>query len=508
MAKSNGERHAFQAEVSKLLGLMANSLYRDKEIFLRELISNASDACDKLRYAAITKPELLGDDAALAVTIKADSKDGVLVVADNGIGMNREELIDNLGTIARSGTEAFVKQMAESQGSGGEDEADGQNEQDSLAAGLIGQFGVGFYSSFMVAKRVEVVTRRADEAEGWRWRSDGTGSFSIAPEADAARGTRIELLPAQGRPRVPGAAAHPHRRQGVLRPHRPADLAGERERPEGDGQRGLGALEPAEERHRRSPVPRVLPPHRPHAGRSLAHHPPPCRRADRIHGAALRAGLQALRPVRPDSPAPGAALRQAGLHHRRVRGPDPALPPLHAWRGGLQRPRAQREPRDPSARPHPGEDPHRLGEARLLRAREARQEDAGRVCVVLGELRGGTEGRTLRRRGAEGPAASPRPLPHHGRRRSLAFARRLRGRHAGAAGGDLLHQRGGPGGATPQPPGRGLPGARDRRAAHGRPGRPVLATRRWRLQGKDVPLRDPGCGGPRDVRRERRGQAG
>ena len=190
MAETNGERHAFQAEVSKLLGLMANSLYRDKEIFLRELISNASDACDKLRYAAITQPDLLGDDAALAVTITPDSRSGVLVVADNGIGMNREELIDNLGTIARSGTDAFVKKMAESQGSDGEDEQDGQ---DGLAAGLIGQFGVGFYSCFMVAKRVEVVTRRAGEAEGWRWRSDGTGSFSIAPDADAARGTRIEL---------------------------------------------------------------------------------------------------------------------------------------------------------------------------------------------------------------------------------------------------------------------------------------------------------------------------
>ena len=170
MAKTNGERHAFQAEVSKLLGLMANSLYRDKEIFLRELISNASDACDKLRYAAITQPDLLGDDAALAVTITPDSRSGVLVVADNGIGMSREELIDNLGTIARSGTDAFVKQMAEAQGSDGEDEQDGQ---DGLAAGLIGQFGVGFYSCFMVAKRVEVVTRKADEAEGWRWRSDG-----------------------------------------------------------------------------------------------------------------------------------------------------------------------------------------------------------------------------------------------------------------------------------------------------------------------------------------------
>ena len=193
MANTNGERHAFQAEVSKLLGLMARSLYREKEIFLRELISNASDAGDKLRYAAITQPDLLGDDAALQVTITPDKKAGVLVVADNGIGMNRDELIDNLGTIARSGTEAFVKQMAESSGEDGKEGKDAEDGSDGLASGLIGQFGVGFYSSFMVAKRVEVVTRRAGETEGWRWRSDGTGSFTIAPAPDAGRGTRIVL---------------------------------------------------------------------------------------------------------------------------------------------------------------------------------------------------------------------------------------------------------------------------------------------------------------------------
>ena len=190
MANTDGERHAFQAEVSKLLGLMANSLYREKEIFLRELISNASDACDRLRYAAITQPDLLGDDAALQVTIVPDKKAGVLVVVDNGIGMSRDELIDNLGTIARSGTEAFVKQMAEAAAEDGEDRQDGQ---DGRSAGLIGQFGVGFYSAFMVAKKVEVVTRRADEAGGWRWQSDGSGSFTIAPAADAGRGTRIAL---------------------------------------------------------------------------------------------------------------------------------------------------------------------------------------------------------------------------------------------------------------------------------------------------------------------------
>ena len=184
MTKVNEESHAFQAEVGKLLDLMINSLYRDKEIFLRELVSNASDACDKLRYSALARPDLLGADATLSVTIKPEKRKRLLVVADNGIGMNRDELIDNLGTIARSGTEAFVKRMAEEPDAGG---------RENDAAGLIGQFGVGFYSAFMVADRVEVVTRKAGEDEGWRWRSDGAGSFSIAPEPDAARGTRIAL---------------------------------------------------------------------------------------------------------------------------------------------------------------------------------------------------------------------------------------------------------------------------------------------------------------------------
>ena len=184
MTKTEGESHAFQAEVGKLLDLMINSLYRDKEIFLRELVSNAADACDKLRYSAIARPELMGDDTSLSVTIKPEKRKRLLVIADNGIGMSRDELIENLGTIARSGTEAFVKRMAAEEGAGGR-----ENE----AAGLIGQFGVGFYSAFMVAERVEVATRKTGEEEGWRWRSDGAGSFSVAPEPEAARGTRIEL---------------------------------------------------------------------------------------------------------------------------------------------------------------------------------------------------------------------------------------------------------------------------------------------------------------------------
>src|SRR5437660_9608336 len=126
------ETHSFQAEVAELLGLMVHSVYSEADVFLRELISNASDACDKLRYEAIAKPELLADGRALAIRIKPDAAAGTLTVEDTGIGMDRAELIDNLGTVARSGTRAFIERLAHAN--------DG--------AGLIGQFGVGFYSAF------------------------------------------------------------------------------------------------------------------------------------------------------------------------------------------------------------------------------------------------------------------------------------------------------------------------------------------------------------------------
>jgi molecular chaperone HtpG len=172
------ERHGFQAEVSRLLDIVAHSLYSDKAIFLRELISNASDACDRLRYLALTQPELAGEDAGYRVTLAVDRGQRTLTVADNGIGMNRGDLVDNLGTIARSGTAAFVKQLT---GDAAKDMA------------LIGQFGVGFYSAFMVADRVEVLSRKAGESEGWRWVSDGQGEFAIAPAEFEKRGTRITL---------------------------------------------------------------------------------------------------------------------------------------------------------------------------------------------------------------------------------------------------------------------------------------------------------------------------
>lgn len=168
----------FQAEVAKLLKIVTHSLYSEKEIFLRELVSNASDACDRLRYAALTEPELLGSDAELGVAIEVDRAARTLSVVDNGIGMNRDELVSNLGTIARSGSEAFVSQLS------------GDAARDTK---LIGQFGVGFYSAFMVADKVEVISRKAGDAQAWHWMSDGTGSFTVGEATRAGRGTSVRL---------------------------------------------------------------------------------------------------------------------------------------------------------------------------------------------------------------------------------------------------------------------------------------------------------------------------
>src|SRR6201997_4057490 len=170
------ETRSFQAEVSRLLEIVAHSLYSEKEIFLRELISNASDACARLRYAALTEPTLAEGDTSYRVVLTPDKSARTLTIGDNGIGMNREELIDNLGTIARSGTAAFVNQLS----------GDARNDMS-----LIGQFGVGFYSAFMVAEKVEVLSRKAGESQGWRWVSDGRGEFTVEPLPEAERGTTI-----------------------------------------------------------------------------------------------------------------------------------------------------------------------------------------------------------------------------------------------------------------------------------------------------------------------------
>jgi molecular chaperone HtpG len=174
----SGERHEFQAETRQLLRLMIHSMYSNKEIFLRELISNASDAVDKLRFTAIQQPDLLGEDADLAIDLLIDKTAGTVTVRDNGIGMSRQEVIDNLGTIARSGTKQFLESLS------------GEARKDST---LIGQFGVGFYSAFIVADRVSVLTRRAGETTAFRWESDGEGSYTLEEAQKPGRGTDVVL---------------------------------------------------------------------------------------------------------------------------------------------------------------------------------------------------------------------------------------------------------------------------------------------------------------------------
>ncbi len=177
------DTHVFQADVARLLDLMVHSVYSERDIFLRELISNAADACEKLRYEAIAAPDLVADGAPFGITVSLDKDAKTLTVADNGIGMSRDDLVSALGTIASSGTRAFLDRVA------GDKEA--QTSQN-----LIGQFGIGFYSAFMVATNVRVDTHRAGSAEAWTWTSDGKGAYAIAalPLEDApARGTRVTL---------------------------------------------------------------------------------------------------------------------------------------------------------------------------------------------------------------------------------------------------------------------------------------------------------------------------
>ena len=173
------EKKKFDAEVVKVLHLMINSLYTNKEIFLRELISNSSDACDKLRYLSQTNSSLVQDDPDFKINISIDKEAKTISISDNGIGMNRKDLQENLGTIAKSGTQGFVDQLS------------GDSKKDSQ---LIGQFGVGFYSCFMVADKVTVTSKKAGEDKVYVWESDGKGEYTISDsDREFARGTEIIL---------------------------------------------------------------------------------------------------------------------------------------------------------------------------------------------------------------------------------------------------------------------------------------------------------------------------
>lgn len=176
---SQTETHHFQAEIQQLLNIVIHSLYTDKEIFVRELISNAADACEKLRFNQSSGKPVYQSEIEPGITVTTDDKAGTITITDTGLGMTHGELVENLGTIAHSGTKAFLKQLA---------------EEKKPDASLIGQFGVGFYSAFMVAKKVTVLSRSfAPEEQGWQWTSEGMGGYDLAPAADLPRGTKITL---------------------------------------------------------------------------------------------------------------------------------------------------------------------------------------------------------------------------------------------------------------------------------------------------------------------------
>ena len=176
---SKAETHHFQAEIQQLLDIVIHSLYTDKEIFVRELISNAADACERLRFNQSSGNAIYQPEVTPGIFITTDETAGSITITDTGLGMTREEMVENLGTIAHSGTKAFLKQLAEDK---------------KPDIGLIGQFGVGFYSAFMVAKKVTVLSRSfVPEEQGWRWTSEGMGGYDLAPAADLPRGTKITL---------------------------------------------------------------------------------------------------------------------------------------------------------------------------------------------------------------------------------------------------------------------------------------------------------------------------
>ena len=178
MTDKTTKNHSFQAEVSKLLDLVANSLYSEREIFLRELISNSADACEKLRYQSLSKKNILGDDKELRINVRVSKKKKYIEIQDNGIGMSNQELIDNLGTIARSGTSKFMEAM--------------KDKKDSNVS-AIGQFGVGFYSSYMVSDTVEVTSKSAEDEKSYLWQSNGKENYTIEEIENKKRGTIIKL---------------------------------------------------------------------------------------------------------------------------------------------------------------------------------------------------------------------------------------------------------------------------------------------------------------------------
>ena len=318
------ETHGFQTEVQKLLDLMIHSLYSNKEIFLRELISNASDAADKLRFEALSDDGLYEGDGELKVRVSFDPDARTISVQDNGIGMTREEIAANLGTIARSGTRQFFESLT------------GDSAKDTQ---LIGQFGVGFYSCFIVADRVTVTSRRAGRAaaEGVRWESSGEGKFTVEPVAVEPRGTEVVLHLRDGEDEF----LDRYRLRNIVRKYSdhvsiPIVMPVRRQgRRQGQGTRA---------RRRSTPLPRCGPRSKSelgdddykgfykHVARMISRIPSrgftAGSKESRVQPAAVHSGARSIRPVGSQRSARRKALRPAGVHHGRRRTPHARVPPV------------------------------------------------------------------------------------------------------------------------------------------------------------------------------------
>ena len=371
------ETLGFQTEVKQLLHLMIHSLYGNKEIFLRELVSNASDACDRLRFDGIADRALLEDDPELKIRVSYDKAARTITVSDNGIGMSRQEVIDQIGTIAKSGTREFFKTP------------DADSAKD---AQLIGQFGVGFYS---------VLHRRRPRDAGDAPRRDGRPTRASAGRAPAkattasSRCTRRRAAPTSsctcGRTKddlLSGSRAARDPAQ-VLRPHHHPDPDEEgavgrerqgagRHRRGRAGQPGVGALGAAQVGDHRGAVPRVLQARRARLRAAARLQPREGRRPPGVHAAALHPAAGAVRSVGPRASSRHQAVRPARVHHGRRRAADAGVPALRPRRHRLERPAAQRVARDPAAVDGRRADSRRVGQARARRARRSRRESAPR----------------------------------------------------------------------------------------------------------------------------------
>jgi molecular chaperone HtpG len=362
------ETRSFETEARQLLDLMIHSLYSNKDVFLRELISNASDACDKLRFEALSDESLYEGDGELDIHVDYDDKARTITVRDNGIGMSREEIVEHLGTIAKSGTRQFFEALT------------GDQAKDSE---LIGQFGVGFYSSFMVADRITVTSRRAGlpRDEGVRWESSGEGDFTVETVEAPKRGTRVVLHLRDGEEE--NGFLDGSRLRAIV--HRFSDHISfpVKMLKQGDDEKGEEIVNSATAIWTRAKQ-EISDEEYSEFYKHIAHDFAQSRGGEsRVHVAVVHSEARALRPLGSQR-APGRqSLCAPGVHHGRCRAAHTCVPALRARRDRFRRPAPERFPRDSATEPPDRRYTRGVGEKDTRSACQARQRRQGKILRVL-----------------------------------------------------------------------------------------------------------------------------